>query len=67
MGFKVLEVRVIPEYTFKATRWSKLVGDAGSTVGSRVELLIDRRGKDVITPVLNLCYEAKRVVSPRIW
>jgi len=35
MGFTVLEVRVIPEYTLKAKRWSKLVGDADSTVGSK--------------------------------
>ena len=34
---------------------------------SRVELLIDKRGKDVITPILNICYEARRVVSPSIW
>jgi len=35
--------------------------------GVKVELLIDRRGKDVITPVLNLCFEARRVESPSIW
>jgi len=34
---------------------------------SRVELLIDKRGKDVITPILTKCFEAKRVVSPSIW
>ena len=33
----------------------------------KVELLIDKRGKDVITPVLNLCFEARRVESPSIW
>jgi hypothetical protein len=35
--------------------------------GVKVELLIDRRGKDVITPILNLCYGAKRIESPSIW
>jgi hypothetical protein len=35
--------------------------------GVKVELLIDKRGKDVITPILNLCYGARRIVSPSIW
>jgi hypothetical protein len=34
---------------------------------SKVELVIDRRGKDLVTPVLNKCFEAKRVVSPSLW
>ena len=34
---------------------------------SRVELVIDKRGKDLVNQILDKCYEAKRVVSPSIW
>ncbi len=34
---------------------------------AKIELVIDKRGKDMVTPILNTCYNAKEVVSPRIW
>jgi hypothetical protein len=34
---------------------------------SKVELVVEKRGKDVATPILDKCFEAKRVVSPSIW
>jgi hypothetical protein len=34
---------------------------------SRVELVVEKRGKDLATPILDKCLEARRVVSPSIW
>jgi hypothetical protein len=36
-SYDVLEEKVIPEYPIKAKRWSKLVGDMGSTVASKTD------------------------------
>jgi hypothetical protein len=34
---------------------------------AKVELLIDKRGKDTMTPILDKCYNAKKVISPSLW
>jgi hypothetical protein len=34
---------------------------------SRVELIIDKRGKDLVTPILDICYNAKRITSSSYW
>jgi len=34
---------------------------------ANVELVIDKRGKDTVTQILNMCYSAKQVVGPSLW
>jgi mannose-1-phosphate guanylyltransferase len=34
---------------------------------ARVELVIEKRGKDIATPILEKCFNAKEVVSRSLW
>jgi hypothetical protein len=34
---------------------------------SKVELIVEKRGKDLAAPILDKCLESKRVVSPSLW